>query len=152
MNDKEEQLLEAAREFLKKYVEKGCFQGLPPVDLQIAVSRYDRREMTDAELLEEQGWTIDCQSPFEISHRDGSSATGSAANMVVDALRAEYTLQGKRQIIQTCLLTWCVVNIVVSATFLTLSLKAGWHPLSAIPNAIGAILLIVWALRLRGGK
>jgi len=40
--------------------------------------------MTDEELLSENGWTIECESPFEISHEDGSTATGLAARIVLD--------------------------------------------------------------------
>lgn len=35
------------------------------------------------EVLEKHGWTIDCMSPFEIRHEDGSVATKGAAYMVL---------------------------------------------------------------------
>ncbi len=35
--------------------------------------------MTDFEALETAGWTVECESPFEIRHTDGSFATGQAA-------------------------------------------------------------------------
>ena len=41
----------------------------------------------DRKLLEEDGWEIDCESPFEISDKDGSRATGRAADYVLDYLR-----------------------------------------------------------------
>jgi hypothetical protein len=41
----------------------------------------------DRKLLEDDGWTIDCESPFEISDKDGSSAQGRAANYVLDYLK-----------------------------------------------------------------
>ncbi|MBK6616193.1 hypothetical protein [Ottowia sp.] len=37
-------------------------------------------------LLEQAGWTIECQSPLEIRHTDGSFATLNAARAVADAL------------------------------------------------------------------
>jgi hypothetical protein len=45
--------------------------------------------MTDKEILEKAGWKIDCESPFEISHDEGSIATGMAARIVTDVLREE---------------------------------------------------------------
>lgn len=33
-------------------------------------------------VLEENGWIIECESPFEIRHEDGSFATGKAANII----------------------------------------------------------------------
>lgn len=38
------------------------------------------------QFLEENGWTVECQSPLEISTKDGSFASGEAANMVLDSL------------------------------------------------------------------
>ena len=46
------------------------------------------RESDDA-LLESLGWTVECQSPFEIRHTDGDFATGFAANVLVDYLKSE---------------------------------------------------------------
>ena len=40
---------------------------------------------TTEELLEENGWSIECQSPFEIRHVDGSFASGNAARRVIDS-------------------------------------------------------------------
>lgn len=40
-------------------------------------------------LLEADGWEIDCEHPFEISTKDGSSATGQGAVMVLAFLEAE---------------------------------------------------------------
>lgn len=41
----------------------------------------------DRKLLEDDGWVIDCESPFEISDKDGNRATGRAADYVLDYLR-----------------------------------------------------------------
>lgn len=40
----------------------------------------------DKRVLEKNGWTIECESPFEIRHTDGSFATGQAARLVLEAL------------------------------------------------------------------
>lgn len=40
--------------------------------------------------LEEIGWCLECYSPFEISHPDGSFASGLAANYLLDGLKADY--------------------------------------------------------------
>ena len=37
----------------------------------------------EIELLEENDWTVECESPFEIRHEDGSFATGQAAEIVL---------------------------------------------------------------------
>ena len=39
--------------------------------------------MLDEELLEKNGWTVECESPFEIRHEDGSFASMLAADMVL---------------------------------------------------------------------
>ena len=43
-------------------------------------------EMQDVRLLGQAGWTLDCESPFEIS-KEGSRATGEAAWVVLKSLR-----------------------------------------------------------------
>jgi len=45
--------------------------------------------MTIEEILEENGWTITCQSPLEMEHEDGSVATLQAADIVIDYLESE---------------------------------------------------------------
>lgn len=42
-----------------------------------------------ATLLQVAGWTIECESPLEIRHQDGSFATGQAAKMVISSLEEE---------------------------------------------------------------
>lgn len=41
----------------------------------------------DEELLQQNGWTIVCYSPFEIQHEDGSFASLNAAQIVLDSLK-----------------------------------------------------------------
>ncbi len=44
----------------------------------------------DIKILEEYGWTVECESPFEISYKEDetSRATGFAADIVLLAVRA----------------------------------------------------------------
>lgn len=44
---------------------------------------------SDEPFLESLGWTVECQSPLEIRHFDGSFATGFAAKVLVDYLKSE---------------------------------------------------------------
>ena len=43
----------------------------------------------DRKLLEDDGWDINCESPFEISDDDGSEAKGRAADYILDYLKLE---------------------------------------------------------------
>ena len=44
----------------------------------------------DIKLLEENGWQVECHSPFEIRFEDGGAfATGLAAQIVLDDLKYE---------------------------------------------------------------
>lgn len=43
----------------------------------------------DEAILTKNGWEIECESPFEIRHEDGSFATGQAAQIVLEELRGE---------------------------------------------------------------
>ena len=44
---------------------------------------------SDEEMLALDGWEIECHSPFEIRHEDGSFATGQAADIVLSSLKEE---------------------------------------------------------------
>lgn len=41
----------------------------------------------DEKLLEKHGWTVECYSPFEVRHEDGSFATGQAAQVLLLAAK-----------------------------------------------------------------
>ena len=41
----------------------------------------------DLLILNRNGWVIECESPFEIRHSDGSFASNQAANIVMEFLR-----------------------------------------------------------------
>ena len=43
----------------------------------------------DIDLLKEDGWEIISEMPFEIKYKDGSTATRSAAHMVLSLLKKE---------------------------------------------------------------
>lgn len=42
----------------------------------------------DIKLLKLNGWEIECESPFEIRHSDGSFARDQAANIVLESLHS----------------------------------------------------------------
>lgn len=46
--------------------------------------------MTDEKLLEKYGWSLDCKSPLEVSHKDGSFARHLPASLLIDHLREVY--------------------------------------------------------------
>jgi hypothetical protein len=41
------------------------------------------------QLLEREGWTICCFSPLEVSHEDGSFASGQAATYTIEGVVAD---------------------------------------------------------------
>lgn len=43
------------------------------------------------EILKDEGWTVECESPFEIRHIDGSFVSGLGAVHLVESLREERT-------------------------------------------------------------
>lgn len=44
----------------------------------------------DMKLLEDNGWEVECESPFEISHEHtDATATGYAAEIILNALKNE---------------------------------------------------------------
>ena len=45
------------------------------------------RIVTDKEILEENGWTVECVNPPEFRHKDGSLATGAGARMILKQCR-----------------------------------------------------------------
>jgi len=47
-------------------------------------------KLSDEQLLERYGWSLDCQSPLNISHKDGSQASNIPATLMIDHLREQY--------------------------------------------------------------
>lgn len=43
--------------------------------------------MSDNDILEENGWVIECESPFEIRHEDGSFASMQAVYIILHYLK-----------------------------------------------------------------
>lgn len=43
--------------------------------------------MNNYDCLERLGWVVECLSPFEIRHEDGSFASGRAASIVLRAVQ-----------------------------------------------------------------
>jgi hypothetical protein len=57
----------------------------------------------DIEILEDDGWIVECESPFEIRHTDGSFATNQAAYSVLNSLK------------DRCDVILGVVNLIIDA-------------------------------------
>jgi len=56
----------------------------------------------DLELLTDNDWEVECESPLEIRDPDGNFATGLAAHYVIDALREEkYVDEVEEEILDT---------------------------------------------------
>lgn len=53
--------------------------------------------MTDEKLLEKYGWSLDCKSPLEVSHNDGSFARHLPASLLIDHLREVYEEEKKEE-------------------------------------------------------
>jgi len=47
-------------------------------------------EITNKELLEKYGWSLDCENPLEISHTDGSRASNIPAKLMIESLKEDY--------------------------------------------------------------
>jgi hypothetical protein len=51
----------------------------------------------DEAFLESLGWTVECHSPFEIRHQDGSFATMQAAQMTLMVLKSDAAAEAEEQ-------------------------------------------------------
>lgn len=51
-------------------------------------------------LLAAEGWEVECLSPLELRHPDGSFASGQAARCVIDALRDEARIDARHTALQ----------------------------------------------------
>jgi hypothetical protein len=49
----------------------------------------DLMDLNDEKLLNDNGWEVECYTPFEIRTKDGSFASGEAAWMVLHWLREQ---------------------------------------------------------------
>lgn len=43
----------------------------------------------DKDILDDNDWTLECESPFEIRHESGAFATGIAAQFILDDLKTD---------------------------------------------------------------
>jgi hypothetical protein len=48
---------------------------------------------TEEYLLKTNGWDVECESPFEIRHEDGSFASKQAAYSVLNELKSEFEIK-----------------------------------------------------------
>jgi len=57
----------------------------------------------DEELLKENGWDVECESPFEIRYEDGGAfASGLAADIVLDYYKHERDNAFSKQDMEDC--------------------------------------------------
>lgn len=63
----------------------GNIQKFEKWNISVAWEYMNKRE----EILNKNGWTVECSSPFEIRHDDGSFATGQAANLIFRSIVEE---------------------------------------------------------------
>ena len=56
----------------------------------------------DYKLLKENGWIVECESPFEISTKDGCFARGQAAHIVLADLKYETVQRFTEQDMHDC--------------------------------------------------
>lgn len=54
--------------------------------------------LTDEAIFKHYGWEVECQSPFEIKHEDGSSASGQAAWLIKNFLEEEFIKEKNEKI------------------------------------------------------
>lgn len=54
------------------------------------IQKKNKMKDEDEKFLNENGWTVDCWSPFEIRTKDGSFAAGEAAYAVLSELKREH--------------------------------------------------------------
>lgn len=47
----------------------------------------------EEKLLEENGWTVECESPLEMRHEDGSLATGQAIHLITEYYQTQEALK-----------------------------------------------------------
>jgi len=53
--------------------------------------------MTDEKILERYGWSLDCKSPLEVSHTDGSFARYLPAELLIEHLRETFEQEEKER-------------------------------------------------------
>ncbi len=73
-------------------VSPGWYIDIKPLDTKIwemvvKPNILPAEKINDNALLIKNGWTVECEGPFEIRHEDGSFATLHAAKIVVDYLK-----------------------------------------------------------------
>lgn len=59
-------------------------------------------DKNDETLLENNGWEVECESPFEIRTKDGSFASGEAAQIVLDSIKYENRYKFTRDDMNLC--------------------------------------------------
>jgi len=63
---------------------------------------WEDRQKEDFALLEANGWEVECHSPFEIRTKDGSFASGEAAEIVLANLKYKRDIAFSEQDMHDC--------------------------------------------------
>jgi hypothetical protein len=84
------------------------------------------------DLLESLGWTVECESPFEIRHEDGSFATQNAAKIVMADIIKEHSPQNSVHSVQEVIANLVAINdyvqnIVINALAQDMDKKEDWQ-------------------------
>lgn len=58
------------------------------------------KRLTDEEILEKNGWVMECESPLEITDNEGSFAKTQAARIVIDSFHREYYEEQKEEFLR----------------------------------------------------
>ncbi len=74
------------------YILFGPEFGIPEGYCIMSTKEVSRTSVDNDVVLKKFGWSIDCQSPFDISHIDGSYATGQGAYIILEALKEQFNL------------------------------------------------------------
>ena len=70
----------------------------------------------DEKLLEENGWFVECESPFEIRYKDGGAfASGLAAQIVLDDLKHERDNAFSEQDMHDCFMAGVNRGVTIAA-------------------------------------
>ena len=71
--------------------------------------------MNEIILLEKNGWVVECESPFQIRHENGSFASGLAVELILKSLKEKV---GNKKIIENDLKNWDVYEAPTGNIFI----------------------------------
>lgn len=72
------------------YIVPGGQYNVPDDYVIMSTKSISTKGGTTEDILKFYGWDMECISPFEIEHEDGSFASGQAARMILKTLKEDY--------------------------------------------------------------